>query len=486
MTETTITSNPDPKTADHQRMITEGVAVLTGDPKKAILMIAGPIMVAMLFQAVYNLADAVWVAGLGDDALAAVGFITPIFMILVGLGSGLGAGVTSAVSRRIGAENKAGADNAAMHGIAIILILSVVVTLALLLFIEPLVLALGAGETAGYAIEYGRIIFAGTIFILFADVLYAVFTAEGNTRRTMYACAGSAVLNMVLDPILIYGAGMGIAGAAWATLISMAFVCVILLYWLLVKKDTYVSIEWQRFSPERHTTMDIFAVGIPASLEFVLMSVAGIIINGTLVHLAGSNAVAVYTGGWRIVFFALIPFIAMSIAVVSVSGAAYGARKYDRLRVAHAFAVRSGILIGLGLSLLTWFLAPFISWIFTYSAGSAHLAGGITAFLMTMCFFYPFIAPGMMSAGVFEGTGKGLFALAVEFLRNLVFIVLAVWVLGVALGFGEVGVWWGIVTGNILGSIVGYLWARVYLSRLIRQRAGHSTPAPVQRPDHEG
>ena len=172
MTDTTIiTSDQDPKTADPQSLITEGVAILTGDPKKAILTIAGPIMVAMLFQAVYNLADAVWVAGLGSDALAAVGFITPIFMIFIGLGSGLGAGVTSAVSRRIGAGDRAGADNAAMHGIAIILILSAVVTPLLLLFIGPLVLALGAGETAGYAIEYGRIIFAGTVLILFADIL---------------------------------------------------------------------------------------------------------------------------------------------------------------------------------------------------------------------------------------------------------------------------------------------------------------------------
>lgn len=468
MTETPITPDQDQNTADHQRMITEGVAVLTGDPKKAIWKIAAPIMIAMLFQAVYNLADAIWVAGLGDDALAAVGFITPVFMILVGLGSGLGAGVTSAVSRRIGAGDKIGTDNAAMHGIVIILILSAIVTPALVLFIEPLVLALGAGETAGYAIEYGRIVFAGAVFILFADVLYAIFTAEGNTQKTMYACAGSALLNIVLDPILIYGAGMGIAGAAWATLISMAAVCALLLYWAQVKKETYVTIEWRHFSPERHTAIDVLSVGIPASLEFVLMSVAAIVINGTLVHVAGSDAVAVYTGGWRIVFFALIPFIAMSIAVVSVSGAAYGARKYDKLRVAHLFAVQSGILIALGLSLVTWLLAPTIAWIFTYSTESAHLADGITAFLMTMCFFYPFIAPGMMSAGVFEGTGKGIFALAVEFLRNLVFIAVAVWVLGVVLGLGEVGVWWGIVAGNTLGGIVGYLWARLYISRIIR------------------
>ncbi len=466
MTEITAIT-PDQKQTERRDAITEGVAVLTGDPKRAIFKISGPLMVAMLFQAAYNLADAVWVAGLDSNALAAVGFIAPIFMIFIGLGSGLGVGVTSAASRRIGANDKAGADNAAMHGIAIALILSAVLTPALLLFIDPLVLALGAGETAAYAVEYGSIIFAGTVFILLADILSAVFTAEGNTRRTMYAAAASTALNIVLDPLLIYGAGMGITGAAWATLISAGTICALFLYWFLIRKDTYITIDWRRFSPQRHAAMDILAVGIPTSLEFVLMSVAAIAVNGILVHVAGPDAVAVYTGGWRIVFFALIPFIAMSMAVASVSGAAYGGRKHDKIRVAHSFAVRSGIFIGLGLALFTWLFAPSISWIFTYSAGSAHLSSGITAFLMTMCFTFPFISPGMMSAGVFEGTGKGIFALAVEFVRNLVFIVVFAYFFAFVLDLGETGVWWGIVAGNILGGLVGYGWARLYIARLI-------------------
>ena len=283
----------------------------------------------------------------------------------------------------------------------------------------------------------------------------------------MYSVAASAVLNIVLDPILIYGAGMGVAGAAWATLISMAAVCALLLYWFLVRKDTYITLDWKRFSPDGRTAMDIFGVGVPASLEFVLMSVTAMVINALLVHVSGPDAVAVYTGGWRIVFFALIPFIAMSIAVVSVSGAAYGGRKHDKLRVAHSFAVSSGILIGIGLSIATWLLAPVISGIFAYSAGSEHLAGGITAFLMTMCLFYPFISPGMMSAGVFEGTGKGIFALAIEFFRNLGAIVVFAYVFAIVMNLGETGVWWGIVVGNILGGLVGYGWARLYIARLI-------------------
>lgn len=91
-----------------QKEITRGVSLLIGEPKKALLKLSGPMIVAMLILAAYNLVNAVWVAGLGSDALAAVGFVTPIFMVVVGLSNGLGAGVSSSISRRIGAQDKEG------------------------------------------------------------------------------------------------------------------------------------------------------------------------------------------------------------------------------------------------------------------------------------------------------------------------------------------------------------------------------------------
>jgi len=454
---------------------TEGVSLLTGDPKKAIVKLSLPMIAAMLLLSTYNLADAVWVAGLGSDALAAVGFMTPVFMILSGLSVGLGAGVSSAIARRIGAGDRRGADNTAVHAILLALGLAALLTIPLILLAGPVAALLGAGETAGLAAEYGQVLFTGTVFVLFTNIAYAILRAEGDTKRTMYAMAVSAVLNIVLDPLLIYGAGMGVAGAALATVISIATVSAVLVFWFFVRKDTYVSLSRERFSPRPAVVWDILGVGLPASLEFFLMSALAIIVNGLLVQVSGTDAVAVYTTGWRVVMFGIIPFVAIGTSVVSVSGAAYGARKFGKIRTAHTFSVGLGMTVALAISAVTWFFAPHIALIFTYTAESAHLAPAITAFLMTMCFFYPFIAPGMMSAGVFEGTGKGIFALAVEFLRNLVFIVLAIWVLGVVLGLGEVGVWWGIVAGNTLGGTVGYLWARLYIARLIATGNGPHT-----------
>jgi putative MATE family efflux protein len=445
----------------------EGVALLMGDPKKAILKLSGPMIVAMLLMSTYNIVNAIWVAGLGSDALAAVGFVTPLFMILMGGASGLGAGVASVISRRIGAKDKAGADNAASHAIVMTIILSAVLTVPLILLTEPIVILFGAGETTALATEYGQVIFLGMFLILFTNIGYAILRAEGDTKRAMYAMAASSILNMVLDPLLIYTAGMGIAGAAWGMVISLAVVSCVMLYWLVFRKDTYVTLSFRSFAWHGRTIRDILGVGLPASVEFFLMSIIAIFINGLLVITAGTDAVAVYTAGWRVIFFAIIPLVGISTSLISVAGAAYGARLFEKIRVAHTFSVMFGIGIALVTSIVTFLFAHQIAMIFSYSADSAHLMPEIALFLATMCLFYPFVPPGIMSGSIFQATGKGLTSLVITLMRNLLFIAVFTYLFGIVLGYGEHGVWWGIVAGDIIGGTVAFVWARYYIARLI-------------------
>jgi putative MATE family efflux protein len=455
---------PEPRSGD---IATEGIALLMGDPKKAIIKLSGPMIVAMFLMSTYNIVNAIWVAGLGSDALAAVGFVTPLFMILIGLSNGLGAGVASVISRRIGAKDKSAADNAAIHGLLLVLILSAIFTIPLILLTGPIVTLFGAGETARLATEYGQIVFLGMVLILFTNIAYAILRAEGDAKRAMYIMGASSLLNMVLDPLLIYTAGMGIAGAAWGMIVSLIMVSCVLLYWFFVKRDTYVTISYKAFSWHRKTIQDILGVGLPASVEFFLMAILAIFINGLLVATAGTDAVAVYTAGWRVVFFAIIPMIAISTAVISVAGAAYGARKFEKIRTVHTFSITLGIAIALVISAITFVFARQIAVIFTYSPDSAHLGPEIAAFLAVMCFFYPFIPPGVMSGSIFQATGRGMASLVMTVLRNLVFIAVFAYLFGIMLGFGEHGVWWGIVAGDILGGVVSFIWARYYISRLI-------------------
>jgi Na+-driven multidrug efflux pump len=240
-----------------------------------------------------------------------------------------------------------------------------------------------------------------------------------------------------------------------------------MLYWFQVKKDTYITLSWSDFALDKKTLRDILGVGLPASVEFFLMSIIAIFINGLLVMTAGTDAVAVYTAGWRVVFFAIIPLVAIGTSVISVAGAAFGARAFDKIRTAHTFSITLGIAISLAISAITYIFASQIALIFTYSPDSAHLAPNIALFLATMCFFYPFVPPGIMSGSIFQATGKGLTSLAITFMRNFAFIAVFTYLFGIVFGFGEHGIWWGIVAGDICGGTVAFLWARYYISRLI-------------------
>lgn len=451
------------------RKKTEGVTIITGDPKKAIIKLSGPLIVAMILTSAYNLVDAIWVSGLGGNALAAVGFVTPLYMILVGLSNGLGAGATSVISRCIGARNPDGVNNTAIHTLIITIIISIFLTAVLEIFLNPALSSLGAGKTMGLAVSYGRVTFAGTILMLFTGAAYGILRSEGDTKRAMHAMIISSLVNIVLDPILIYLAGWGIAGAAWATVISQALVSLVIIYWFFKKKDTYVDLSWKYFKPDFKVTRSILGIGLPATAEFLVMSTVTAILNMILVQVSGTDAVAVYSAGWRVVIMAIIPLVAMGTAVITVSGVSYGSRKYKNLLIAHTYSIKLGLVVASITSVLTFIFAPYISQIFAYSPETAYLAPTIAAFLQVMCVFYIFVPPGIMSSSVFQGVGKGLTSLIFTVLRQLLFVAIFAYILAINFDLGQQGVWWGIVAGNIAGGIIAYLWVRLYISRIQRQ-----------------
>ncbi len=471
MTETTRT--------DHS---TEGTRTLLADPKKAIIKLSLPMMIAMALLTAYNIVDAFWVAGLGADALAAVGFTFPLFFIIIGLANGLGTGGGAAISRMIGARNKTGADNVAVHTMLMLVALAVVVTVPFYMLAGNLFVLLGAGSAAGLASEYARVLFLGTAAILFTNVAYAILRGEGDAKRPMYAMALGAVANIVLDPILIYTLNMGIAGAAWATILSVLASALLLGYWLFVSRETYVSFHISEFVMDWTIVIDILKVGVPASLEQMTMALTTLAINGIIVFVSSTDGVAVYSVGWRVIMIAITPLFAIAMAVVAVTGATYGARTYTQMETAHLYSVRLGFGIGAALAVVTYIFAPQITAIFTMSEESAHLAPDLIGFLRVMCLFYPTVSFGMFSSSLFQGTGKGMNSLTVTILRTVVLTIVFAWVFAVTLGLGLDGVWWGVAAGNILGGMTGYLWARRYTAGLI---AGQND-APVMMASPEG
>lgn len=443
----------------------KNIEMITGDPKKAIIKLAVPMMISMLLIMLYNIADSIWVAGLGGDALAAIGFITPLFMVLVGLGNGIGAGANSLIARNIGAKNHKQANNAALHAIVLSIIVSIVFTILIEGFMVPILQFMGAGNTIGYAMNYSYIIFGFLFIFVYSGVASAIFRSEGDMRRATIAIAVTAIMNIILDPIFIYVLDFGIQGAAWATVISASLSCIVMSYWIWGKKDLYLDLSPKNFSYSSQIMLDTLQVAIPSTLENIIFSALAIIINGMLVTASGTDAVAVYTASMRIVQLTMIPLIGIGTAVLTVAGVAYGAHNYKNLQTAHSYSIKIGFAISVLMGLLMFIFSSQIAAMFSYTEASAVLAPEIATAISVLSLFVLAIPHGIMSSMMFQGVGKGTYSLLITLLRSLILESVFAYIFCFIFGWGVVGIYSGVILGCFVGGTIGYIWAKFFIRK---------------------
>lgn len=443
------------------------VDVMLGNPKKALLKMSIPLIVSLLISSLYNLIDAVWVSGLGADALAGVGFFTPIFMVLVGFGNGLGAGASFAISKYIGEDNKSKADNASVHSILLDIFVSIVLTVILLIFLNPILKIMGAGQTIAYATDYGVILLAGSILVILSNALYGIFRGEGDSTRPMYAMIASAILNMILDPIFIYYLNLGVIGAAIATLISASFVILILTYWFYIKGDTYLKPFWSNFSFKRDISTDIVKVGIPASIQLLNNAFFAAVFSALLVYVGSTDSVAVYSTGWRIVIISTTPLLAIGTALISVIAANFGAENYKNIQIAHRYAMKVSLILSIVVMILTNVFAGDIASIFVSSGSSVRIAPELISFIAWIVIYYPTMAAGVPSTYVFQGIGKGITAMFQTIMRETGFTIFFAVIFAVVLDYGVWGAWMGIILGEIVSNNLTMIWADWQIKKLI-------------------
>ena len=441
----------------------DNIDIMLGNPKRALIKMSIPLIVSLLITSFYNLIDAAWVSGLGADALAGVGFFTPIFMI----GNGLGSGAAFAISKYIGENNKTKADNASIHSILIDIVVSIIITVILLIFLNPILNVMGAGSTISYATDYGVIILVGSVFIILSNALYGIFRGEGDTKRPMYAMIASAVLNIILDPIFIYTFNLGVKGAAIATIISAVFVILVLVYWFYVKKDTYLKPYLGNFNFKRDISIDVVKVGIPASIQLLNNAFFAAVFSALLAYVGSTDSVAVYSTGWRIVTIGTTPLLAIGTALISVIAANYGAKNFKNIQIAHRYAMKVSIVIAIVVAVLTNFFAGDIASIFTSSGSSVRIASELTGFLSWIVIYYPTMAVGVASTYVFQGIGKGLTAMFQTIMRETGFTILFAYLFAVVLGYGVWGAWMGIVLGEVVSNNITMFWADWQIKKLM-------------------
>ena len=443
----------------------KNIEMITGDPKRAIRKLSLPMMLSMLLITMYNLADSIWVAGLGADALAAIGFITPLFMVLVGLGGGIGAGANSLIARNIGGDNFDEANNAGLHAIFLSIVVSAIFTVIMIVAMRPILQVMGAGDSIEYAASYGYIIFGFLFVFVFSGVLSAIFRSEGDMRRATIAIAVTAILNIILDPIFIYVLNLGMAGAAWATIISCTVSVIVMGYWIWGKRDLFLDLSPKNFKYKTRILIEIFEVSVPSTLENIIFSALGIIINSMLVVVAGTSAVAVYTASLRIIQLGIIPLIGIGTAVLTVAGVAYGAHNHKNLKTGHSYSIKIGFIIAITISVLMVIFSNQIATVFSYTSASSSLAPEIATALSILSFFNICVPHGMMSSMMFQGVGKGTYSLIITLLRSLILETVFAYIFCFIFGWGLVGIYSGVIFGCLVGGTLGYVWAKFFIKK---------------------
>jgi len=447
------------------------VDILLGNQRTAVIALAVPLGIALFIQQINSLVDSFWVSGLGSDQMAAIGIVSPLYAALVGVGGGLGIGISASISRFIGKGEPSSANRIAAQGLILTAIISVILTIILLVTASPLLSVIGAGDTLDLCLEYALPIYAGTIFVVLSGVMSGMLRGEGAAKRSMYIQTAGAFANIILDPIMIYTFGMGVSGAAWATVIASVIASVIPFYWYLYKKDTFVRIEKKDFVKDKKARSDILAVGFPEMMELSLMYLFNILLNYFVIVCGGTDAVAVYTTAWKIVALGVVPAQAIGGALVSVCSAEYGMRKFDEIADAFKYSIGITILSMAGIALLIIASAMPIAMAFTIGENTVHIRSELEHVLIIMALFTPFFALVYPGSSLMQALRKAGQAMMNTVLRN---IIIASLFAAVAFTVADVEwIWYALFIGETVGGFMMLAHARSVLKDVLKREKRH-------------
>ena len=447
----------------------DNIESIMGNPRKAINRLAFPTILSMLLMFLNNLIDSFWVAGINADALAALGFISPLYLVIIGLGNGISAGSNSLISRYVGASRFEDANNAVVHSFILMVVVSVIVLIVGIFFLDDLVILLGAGSVKSYCLSYGTVIFLLNIVFLAPNVTASVFRAEGDVARATNPLILTAVLNMIIDPILIFGLNLGIFGAGLATVIASLIGWIWMLYWIYVKKDTFFQFKFSYYKRKMEIYKEILVVSLPAGTEEIIFALVAIILNYLIITTAGVSEVASFTITWRFICIAFLPCMAIGIATITVSGVAYGARNWPNFDETIKYSALLGLAITLLICAVFFVFAYPLCEIFNFQAGNMALVDRSAEILQLLVFYNCLISFGATAAYTYQGVGSGFKSLALTVLRELVLSMAFAYLMGIVLNMGVFGVYLGAIIGMNIGSLVGFVFIWVFNMKFKRE-----------------
>ena len=447
---------------------TEGVKVLLGDQRKGVLALSIPIAIALFVQNLNNIVDSFWVSDLGQDPMAALGIIYPLYCILIGIGNGVGIGVSAAIARNIGMKNHDDANGVAAQSLVLTLIISVVMSIVLVLSAGPIIDIMGGSSMRDACMSYGMPIYLGAFFIILSGVMSGMLRGEGAAKRSMAIQVVGAMVNIILDPVMIFWMDMGVAGAAWATVIAFIISSLMGFYWYLRSKDMYIRFERKSFKPNVRLMKEILSVGLPESVELTVMNFFNVFLNFFVIMCSGNDGLAVYTMVWRIGYLAAIPAQAMGGAMVAVCSAEYGMKEFDMIRDAYKFTIKRSMIHLIALCLLFAALSIPIADVFLRTDDMIHMRYDMVIFSLEMAAFLPAFSMVYVGSALMQSLEKAGQAMLNTLVRNIV-ITIAYAIVAYCTTSGLIGIGIALIVVEVLGGVAMVIHGKIVLDRVERR-----------------
>lgn len=455
--------------------------MLEGPIGGTLVRMALPMVFGMAAVILFNVVDTLYVGRLGAIDLAAMSFTFPVVYMLMHVAVGLGVGLSSVISRVIGEGDHERVRRLTSDGLILANTAVVVLAIAGFVTIGPLFRALGAGDELLPLIEsYMKWLYIGVGFLVIPIVGNSAIRATGDTKTPAIIMAVAGLVNIVLDPLLIFGLGpfprLELEGAAIATVISWA-ITFVAAFWILGRRLKMIEFRIPRPAEMWRSWRAILYVGIPASATQVLVPVAAGIVT-RIVAGFGPAAVAAFGVGTRVEALAMIGVFSLGAALAPFIGQNFGARNCDRLRRAIRFCGVAALAIGAGCFVILAVLARPIAVMFS---GEEEVIAVIVRYLRIMPVAYAFHGFSLLVMSAFNALNRPITSAMLNFFRLFLFgVPLAL--LG-ARFVGVDGIFWGLVIANTLTAVIAYGAIKKFLAVVDEEnKAVPATPVPDPRP----
>ena len=350
---------------------------------RVIITMAIPTIISMLVTGLYNIADTFFVGKIDTQATAAVGIVFSLMFFVQAMGFFFGHGSGNYISRELGARRHENAVKMASTGFFSSFFFGLVILVLGEIFLTPLSLMLGSTATIlPYTEDYMQVILLGAPFLTSSLTLNNQMRLQGNAKFAMFGIVTGAILNVLLDPFFIFTCGMGVSGAAWATVIGQAVSFVIL--FLMTRRGENIAIKFRNFSPSIQMYKEIFYGGSPSFMRQGLACIATMSLN-LAAGVYGDSAIAAMSIVGRIAMLSFAVVIGLGQGFQPVCGFCYGAGLYDRLKEAYKFTVTIGTIFLIVLAIIGWMISGTLIGIFRDDP--EVIAIGVVALRWQLCVF---------------------------------------------------------------------------------------------------